>query len=159
MTTPSFSARLKYLLSTTLLAGVLSLVAGTAAAGDKMKIGFIYISPVGDAGWTFQHDLARKALEETYGDQIEVTVIDNVPGGAEAERVTRELAASGNQLIFGTSFGYMNPMLKVAKRKWQKTFRRHILNMPPVIKCPRISVITMPAFMKVVIWPGLLPVP
>lgn len=115
MTTQSFSTRLRHLLSTTLLAGALSLVAGTAAAEDKMKIGFIYVSPIGDAGWTYQHDLGRKALEEKYGDKIEVTFIDSVPEGAEAERVTRELAASGNQLIFGTSFGYMNPMLKVAK--------------------------------------------
>lgn len=124
MTTKPFSGLLKTLLSSALIAGTLALTAGSAAAEDKLKIGFIYVSPIGDAGWTFQHDLARKAVEEKFGDKIEVKVIDSVPEGAEAERVTRELAASGHQLIFGTSFGYMNPMLKVAKM-FPKTHFEH----------------------------------
>ena len=103
------------LLSTTVLAGALALTAAAAQAEDKLKIGFIYVSPIGDAGWTFQHDQGRKAIEEKFGDKVEIKYIDSVPEGAEAERVTRELAAAGNQLIFGTSFGFMNPMLKVAK--------------------------------------------
>lgn len=124
MTTHSFSGQLKTLFSSVLLAGALALTAGSAAAEDKLKIGFIYVSPIGDAGWTFQHDIARKALEEKFGDKIAVKYIDSVPEGAEAERVTRELAASGHQLIFGTSFGYMNPMLKVAKT-FPKTHFEH----------------------------------
>ncbi len=110
----SLKGRLKAIASSVLLAGSL-VAAATAGAADPLKVGFIYVSPIGDAGWTYQHDLGRKALEEKFGDKIEVKYIDSVPEGAEAERVTRELAASGNQLIFGTSFGFMNPMLKVAK--------------------------------------------
>ncbi|MGB1010123.1 MAG: BMP family ABC transporter substrate-binding protein [Thiolinea sp.] len=110
-----FSSRIKGLLGSVLMAGALALTAGSAQADDKMKIGFIYVSPIGDAGWTFQHDMGRKALEEKFGDKIEVKILDSIPEGAEAERVARELASSGHQMIFGTSFGYMNPMLKVAK--------------------------------------------
>ncbi|MGB0848812.1 MAG: BMP family ABC transporter substrate-binding protein, partial [Thiolinea sp.] len=110
-----FSGRIKGLLGSVLMAGALALTAGSAQADDKMKIGFIYVSPIGDAGWTFQHDMGRKALEEKFGDKIEVKILDSIPEGAEAERVARELASSGHQMIFGTSFGYMNPMLKVAK--------------------------------------------
>ncbi len=105
--------RLKTLLGSLLVAG--SLLLGAAQAEDKLKVGFIYVSPIGDAGWTYQHDTGRKALEEKFGDKIEVKVLDTIPEGAEAERVTRELASSGYKMIFGTSFGYMNPMLKVAK--------------------------------------------
>ena len=115
MTTKSFSGRLKTLLGSAALASALALTAGSAIADDKLKIGFIYVSPIGDAGWTYQHDIARKAIEEKFGDKIEVKIIDSVPEGAEAERVAREYAASGHKLVFGTSFGYMNPMLKVAK--------------------------------------------
>ncbi len=106
--------RVKTMVSSLLLAGTMA-AAGSAAAADPLKVGFIYVSPVGDAGWTYQHDLGRKAIEEKFGDKIAVKFIDSVPEGAEAERVTRELAADGNKLIFGTSFGFMNPMLKVAK--------------------------------------------
>ncbi|SRR5690606_9244501 len=84
------------------------------AAEEPLKIGFVYVSPVGDAGWTYQHDLARKALEEHFGDRIETSFVESVPEGADAERVIRELAASGHGLIFTTSFGYMNPTVKVA---------------------------------------------
>ncbi|MEZ5448695.1 MAG: BMP family ABC transporter substrate-binding protein [Thiolinea sp.] len=115
MTTQPFKERWASLLKTTLLAGALALTAGAAQAEDKLKVGFIYVSPIGDAGWTYQHDLGRKAIEEKFGDQIEVKFVESVPEGADAERVTRDLAQSGHKLIFGTSFGYMNPMLKVAK--------------------------------------------
>ncbi len=111
----SVTGRIKGLLGTSLLAGALALAAGSAQAEDKLKIGFIYVSPIGDAGWTFQHDTGRKELEAAFGDKIEIKVLDTIPEGPEAERVTRELASSGHQIIFGTSFGYMNPMLKVAK--------------------------------------------
>ncbi|MDB5856166.1 MAG: family transporter substrate-binding protein [Herminiimonas sp.] len=91
--------------------------ASSAASGkaEPLKIGFAYIGPVGDAGWTFAHDTARKKVQEKFGDKIATTFVEKVPEGADAERVFRDLAAQGNKLIFGTTFGYMEPMLKVAK--------------------------------------------
>ncbi|MDP9108938.1 MAG: BMP family ABC transporter substrate-binding protein, partial [Pseudomonadota bacterium] len=89
--------------------------AAPASTGGPLKIGFVYIGPVGDAGWTYAHDLGRKALEAQFGDKIKTTFVENVPEGADAERVFRDLATQGNTLIFGTTFGYMEPMLKVAK--------------------------------------------
>ena len=90
-------------------------LAGAAVAQQPLKIGFVYVSPVGDAGWTYQHDLGRKAIEKQFGGKIATKYVENVPEGADAERVIRELAASGHQLVFTTSFGYMNPTIKVAK--------------------------------------------
>ncbi len=86
-----------------------------AAGAGPLKIGFVYVGPVGDAGWTFAHDLARKAIEKEFGDKVKTTFVENVAEGADAERVFRDLAGQGNTLIFGTTFGYMEPMLKVAK--------------------------------------------
>lgn len=85
------------------------------AANGPLKIGFIYIGPVGDGGWTFAHDSGRKALEAEFGDKIQTSIVENVPEGPDAERVARDLAGQGNQLVFGTSFGFMEPMLKAAK--------------------------------------------
>ena len=81
---------------------------------EPLKIAFAYIGPVGDGGWTFAHDNGRKALEKEFGDKIKTTFVENVPGSADAERVIRDMAGQGNKLIFGTTFGYMEPMLKVA---------------------------------------------
>ena len=81
-----------------------------------LKIGFVYVTPVGDAGWTFQHESGRRYLEATLGDKVQTKYIEKVPEGAEAERVIRKLAADGHDLIFTTSFGYMNPTIKVARR-------------------------------------------
>ena len=83
-------------------------------AGEPLKIGFVYVSPIGDAGWTFQHDTGRKEMEKALGGKVTTKYIESVPEGADAERVIRELAQSGHQLIFTTSFGYMNPTIKVA---------------------------------------------
>ena len=91
--------------------------AASAAAPAKpapLKIAFIYVGPVGDGGWSFAHDNARKALEKEFGDKIATTFVENVPEGADSERVIRDMATQGNKLIIGTSFGYMEPMLKVA---------------------------------------------
>ena len=88
--------------------------APTPAASGPLKIAFAYIGPVGDGGWTFSHDNGRKALEKALGDKVVTTFVEKVPESADAERVFRDLAAQGNTLIFGTSFGYMEPMLKVA---------------------------------------------
>jgi simple sugar transport system substrate-binding protein len=94
----------------------------SAWAGDKLKVGFVYISPIGDAGWTYQHDLGRRAMEKNLAGKVETKYIENVPEGPEAERVIRNLAKSGYDLIFTTSFGYMNPTLKVAKMFPKKYF-------------------------------------
>jgi len=85
-----------------------------AAKPEPLKIAFAYVGPVGDGGWTFAHDNARKALEKEYGDKISTSFVENVPESADAERVIRDMAAQGNKLIFGTTFGYMDSMLKVA---------------------------------------------
>lgn len=82
---------------------------------EPLKIGFVYVSPVGDAGWTQQHDMGRQELEKALGDKIKTTFVEKVPEGADAERVIRDLASQGNKLIFTTSFGFMNPTLKVAE--------------------------------------------
>ena len=90
--------------------------AAQAKAGEPLKIGFVYVSPIGDAGWTFQHDTGRKEMEKALGGKVATKYIESVPEGADAERVIRELAQSGHQLIFTTSFGYMNPTVKVAQQ-------------------------------------------
>ena len=84
------------------------------AKADPLKIAFAYVGPVGDGGWTFAHDNARKALEKEFGDKIVTSFVEKVPESADAERVIRDMAGQGNKLIFGTTFGYMEPMLKVA---------------------------------------------
>lgn len=100
-----------------LAAAVLGLAAGVSAlAADPLRVGFVYVSPVGDAGWTYQHDRGRKAMEEALGDKVETKYVESVPEGAEAERVIRQFASDGYDLIFTTSFGYMNPTVKVARQ-------------------------------------------
>ncbi len=79
-----------------------------------LKIAFAYVGPVGDSGWTFAHDNARKAVEKEFGDKVVTSFVEKVPESADAERVFRDLAGQGNKLIFGTTFGYMEPMLKLA---------------------------------------------
>ncbi|MBK6358902.1 MAG: BMP family ABC transporter substrate-binding protein [Comamonadaceae bacterium] len=85
------------------------------AAGEPVKAGFVYVSPITEAGWTKQHDEGRKAVEAALGAGVKTTFVENVPEGADAERVIRDLARQGNQIIFTPSFGYMEPTLKVAK--------------------------------------------
>lgn len=84
------------------------------AAAEPLKIGFMYVSPVGDGGWTFQHEKARLALQAEFGDQIQTSLVESVPEGPDAERVLRDMVGQGNQLVFATSFGYMEPVQKVA---------------------------------------------
>jgi basic membrane protein A and related proteins len=81
---------------------------------EPLKAAWVYVGPVGDAGWTFAHDQGRKAVEAEFGDKVKTTFVEKVPEGADAERVIRDLAAQGNKIIFATSFGFMEPMLKVA---------------------------------------------
>ncbi len=81
---------------------------------EPLKIAFAYVGPVGDGGWTFAHDNGRKAVEKEFGDKVVTSFVEKVPESADAERVIRDMAAQGNKLIFGTTFGYMDSMLKVA---------------------------------------------
>jgi simple sugar transport system substrate-binding protein len=87
-----------------------------AEAADKLKVGFIYVGPIGDHGWSYQHNQGRLAIEEEFGDQVETVYIENVSEGPDAERAIERLARDGAGLIFTTSFGFMNPTLKVAKK-------------------------------------------
>ncbi len=87
----------------------------TANAADKLKIGFVYVGPVGDFGYSYQHDQGRLAMQKALGDQVETTFLENVPEN-DSERSIEQLARTGHQLIFTTSFGFMDPTLKVAKR-------------------------------------------
>ena len=93
------------------------------AAAEPMKIAFAYVGPVGDGGYTFAHDQARKALEAALGDKIQTSFVESVPVGADAERVLRDMATQGNKLIFGTTFGYMDTIQKLAPEfadvKWE----------------------------------------
>jgi basic membrane protein A and related proteins len=89
-------------------------VAAAPAKPEPLKIAFAYVGPVGDAGWTYAHDQGRKAVEAEFGDKVKTSFVENVPEAADAERVIRQMVADGNKLIFGTTFGYMDPMMKVA---------------------------------------------
>ena len=114
-------SRLKTLTSV----AVLALASLTAAhAADPLKAGFVYIGPTGDHGWTYSHDQGRKMLEEQSGGKVKTAFVESVQETADAERVFRDLAQKGNKVIFGTSFGYMNQMLKVAKA-YPKTIFMH----------------------------------
>jgi basic membrane protein A len=81
---------------------------------EPLKVAFAYVGPVGDGGWTYAHDRARAEVQAAFGDKIVTSYVENVPESADAERVIRDLASQGNKLIFGTTFGYMEPMLKIA---------------------------------------------
>ena len=89
---------------------------GLARAEEPFKAGFVYVGPVADFGWSHQHDLGRQAAQKALGDKLKTTYVESVKEGPDAERVIRELATAGNGIIFTTSFGFMNPTLKVAKQ-------------------------------------------
>ena len=84
------------------------------AKPEPLKVAFAYVGPVGDGGWSFAHDNGRKEMEKALGDKVVTSFVESVPESADAERVFRDLAGQGNKLIFGTTFGYMESMLKVA---------------------------------------------
>lgn len=101
-------------LTTAALALVISAGGAFADAHGPVKVGFVYVGPVGDFGWSYEHDQGRQAVEAAFGDKVETTFVESVPEGPDAERVIRQMAQAGTDLIFTTSFGYMNPTLKVA---------------------------------------------
>jgi simple sugar transport system substrate-binding protein len=110
------TTRRSLLQAATLALPAAGLLPRRAGAADPFKVGFIYVAPIGDAGWTFQHELGRKALVAALGSGVSTTYVENVPEeGADAERVIRKLASDGHKLIYTTSFGFMEPTLKVAK--------------------------------------------
>ena len=84
-------------------------------AAEPLKVGFVYVTPVTDAGWVRQHEEGRRAVDAAFGAQVKTTYVENVAEGPDAERVIRDLATTGHKLIFTPSFGYMEPTLKVAK--------------------------------------------
>ena len=88
--------------------------AAPAVKAEPLKVAFAYVGPVGDGGWTYAHDNGRKAVEKEYGDKVVTSFVEKVPESADAERVIRDIAGQGAKLIFGTTFGYMEPMLKIA---------------------------------------------
>ncbi len=85
-----------------------------SAAAAPLQVGFVYVSPIGQAGWTYEHDQARLAMQRSLGDKVGTRFVEAVPEGADAERVIRDLAAQGTQLVFATSFGYLEPALRAA---------------------------------------------
>ena len=105
--------KLTHLLAT---AAVALGMATSAFAEDKTKVGFVYVGPVGDGGWTYEHNKGRLAVEAEFGDKVETVFVESVPEGADAERVMTQMALQGADLIFTTSFGYMDPTINVAKK-------------------------------------------
>jgi basic membrane protein A len=100
------------------LVAALALAAGTLAAPaqEKLKVGFVYLGPIGDFGWTYQHEVGRQGVVKKFGDKIETSYLENVTEGPDSERAIEQLARTGHKLIFTTSFGYMDFTLKVAKK-------------------------------------------
>ena len=104
-----------------LLTAAVAALAALAATGahaqkDKVKVGFVYVGPIGDHGWSYQHNQGRLAVEKALGNKVQTSFVENVSEGPDAERVIRQLAQSGHDLIFTTSFGFMNPTARVAER-------------------------------------------
>lgn len=102
--------------TTLLTTAALALGLATGAMADKTKVGFVFVGPVGDGGWTYEHNKGRLAIEAEFGDDVETVFVENVPEGADAERVMTQMALNGADLIFTTSFGYMDPTINVAAK-------------------------------------------
>ena len=109
------SIHLRKWLASSLVAATAAVGLSAGAAADAMKVGFVYLTNPGDHGWTYAHEVGRQQVEAYFGDKVETSYVENVPEGPDATRVIRELAKQGNQMIFTTSFGYMDPTLKVSK--------------------------------------------
>ena len=104
-----------------LYTGLAIAITGSAVTAEPTKVGFIYIGPPGDHGWTYRHDIGRKDVEAHFGDAVETTFQENVPEGPDAVRAITQMALSGHDIIFTTSYGYMDQTLAVAK-KFPKQF-------------------------------------
>lgn len=99
-----------------LAAATMTMSDGVQAQSDPLKVGFVYVGPIGDHGWSYEHNQGRLALEKEFGDKVETTFVEKVSEGADAQRVINQLATAGHNLIFTTSFGYMNPTIRVAQK-------------------------------------------
>jgi len=99
-----------------LVGAALALTAASGSLAEKTKVGFVYVGPVGDGGWTYEHDQARKAVVAKFGDKVETMYVESVPEGPDSERVMTDMALKGADLIFTTSFGYMDPTINVAAK-------------------------------------------
>ena len=106
---------MKKLFTKLALAGAMLGLGLSTAQADPLKVGFVYLTNPGDHGWTYAHEVGRQELQAHFGDKVETSYVENVPEGPDAARVIRELAAQGNKVIFTTSFGYMDPTIRVAK--------------------------------------------
>jgi basic membrane protein A len=106
----------RILLASGVAAATLAMVGLPALAQDKTKVGFVYVGPVGDGGWTYEHDKGRQAVEAEFGDAVETVFVESVPEGPDAVRVMQQMALDGADLIFTTSFGYMDQTLEVASK-------------------------------------------
>ncbi|MCI4664258.1 MAG: BMP family ABC transporter substrate-binding protein [Neomegalonema sp.] len=104
------------LMTTAAGAATLPMLGGLAKAADPLKVGFVYLTSPGDHGWTYAHEQGRLEVVKAFGDKVKTTTVENVAEGPDSERVIRRLATDGMDMIFTTSFGYMNPTAKVAKR-------------------------------------------
>jgi simple sugar transport system substrate-binding protein len=104
------------LLASGVAAATLAMAGLPALAQDKTKVGFVYVGPVGDGGWTYEHDKGRQAVEAEFGDAVETVFVESVPEGPDAVRVMQQMALDGADLIFTTSFGYMDQTLEVASK-------------------------------------------
>src|SRR5665647_98057 len=106
----------KFMMTAAVAALAIAATSFSASAAEKLKVGFIYLGPIGDLGWTYRHEVGRQEMVKALGDKVETTYLENVNEGPDAERSIVQLARTGHQLIFTTSFGYMDPTLKVAKQ-------------------------------------------
>ena len=103
-------------LKSILASALLAITAGSSSLADTTKVGFVYVGPVTDFGWTYEHDQGRKAVEAAFGDKVETMYVESVPEGPDSERVMTDMALKGADLIFTTSFGYMDPTINVAAK-------------------------------------------
>ena len=113
---------MKNLMKYLLISVSVLLLSTFSALSAPLKVGLVYLTTPGDHGWTYAHERARIKIVEHFGNKIETTIVENVPEGPDATRVIRELAQQGNELILTTSFGYMDPTIKVAKEFPNKKF-------------------------------------
>jgi basic membrane protein A len=104
--------RLRSMLTTACLVGIGAIC---SAASAPLKVAFVYVGPIADGGWSYEHHLGKLAVDKEFGSRVETSYVESVPETADADRVIRQLAAKGNDIVFTTSFGYMEPTLKVAK--------------------------------------------
>jgi simple sugar transport system substrate-binding protein len=103
-------------ITTRLGSAALAIGLATAAMAEPTKVGFVYVGPVGDGGWTYEHDKGRQAIEAEFGDAVETVYVESVSEGPDSERVMTQMALDGADLIFTTSFGFMDPTINVAKK-------------------------------------------